>query len=61
MFNSSDVFWKCCHHFLNFVVFVAILSRWAMGDAEEVVLFIRECLHMDSVLEVRAHSSHLAD
>lgn len=23
-----------------------------MGDAEEVVLFIRECLHMDAVLEV---------
>lgn len=26
-----------------------------MGDAEEVVLFIRECLNMDTVLEVSAH------
>lgn len=30
-----------------------VLFRWAMGDAEEAVLFIRECLHMDAVLEVR--------
>ncbi len=28
------------------------LFRWAMGDSEEVVLFIRECLNMDTVLQV---------
>jgi hypothetical protein len=29
------------------------IARWAMGDATTAVLFVRECLHMDSVIEVR--------
>ena len=29
------------------------LRRWAMmGAADEAVIFIRECLHMDDVIEV---------
>eukprot|EP00598_Pedospumella_elongata_P000332 CAMPEP_0184973120 /NCGR_PEP_ID=MMETSP1098-20130426/5014_1 /TAXON_ID=89044 /ORGANISM="Spumella elongata, Strain CCAP 955/1" /LENGTH=515 /DNA_ID=CAMNT_0027495551 /DNA_START=241 /DNA_END=1788 /DNA_ORIENTATION=- len=32
--------------------YIEQIARWAMGDPEEVVLFIRECLNMDTVLEV---------
>lgn len=32
--------------------YVEQIASWAMGDATKAVLFIRECLYMDSVLRV---------
>lgn len=32
--------------------YVEQIASWAMSDAGEAVLFIRECLYMDSILEV---------
>lgn len=37
---------------------ITLHYRWAMGDAEEVVLFIRECLNMDTVLKVSIYPTH---
>lgn len=32
-----------------------MMVRWAMGDANSAVLFIKHCLDMDEILNVRAH------
>lgn len=53
----NDRFWALtkvmCRVLICCVLRCAVYNRWAMmGDGEQAVLFIRECLFMDEVLSV---------